>query len=134
MKIRMNNPCGQVGAALLLLVLIAACTAKREEAPAMPPLTSPLTPAQIGFGVINVSFTRINSEPDESSVSPGHLRRGSVVRVIERRHIRNGGRSESWVLVKDAHNEAIQGWLRETLVDVYDNEPQAETASRSMGR
>ena len=95
----------------------------------MPPATSPLSQAYIGYGVTNVSYTRINSMPDDDSVSPGYLRRGSVVRIIERRLLRNGGGSESWVYVEGAFN----GWLRESLVDIYDNEPQAETASRAMG-
>ena len=96
----------------------------------MPPPTSPLSQAYIGYGVINVSYTRINSAPDEDSTSPGYLRRGSVVRITERRLSRNDGRAESWVFVEGA----FSGWLRESLVDIYDNEPQAETASRLMGR
>ena len=95
----------------------------------MPPITSPLTQAQIGYGVVNVSYTRINADPQENSVSPGYLRQGSVVRIIERRLIHHDEKSESWVLAEGAYT----GWLRESQVDIYDNEPQAETASKSMG-
>ena len=129
MKIRIKYPPGQVSLTVFIILILAACSGRREETPAMPPLTSPLTQAQIGYGVINVSYTRVSSEPDETSASPGHLRRGSVVRVIERRWIRDNGNAESWVLIE----EAFIGWLKETLVDVYDNEPQARTASEVMG-
>jgi len=96
----------------------------------MPPATSPLSQAYIGYGVINVSYTRINSAPEDESLSPGYLRRGSIVRVVERRTLKNGDRSESWVNVEGA----FSGWLRESLVDIYDNEPQAETASNAINK
>ena len=95
----------------------------------MPPTTSPLTPVNIGYGVVNVSYTRLSSEPDENSASPGHLRRGAVVKIVERRLVRISGRTESWVLT----NGDNQGWIRESLVDVYDNDLQARTASNAMG-
>ena len=129
MKIRIIGHRGQVCIVVLLVVLFfGACSGRREETPISPPLTSPLTQAQIGFGVVNTTYTRINSEPDENSVSSGYFRRGSVVRIIERRHIRNGGSNESWVLVEGT----FTGWLREALVDIYDNESQARTAVESM--
>jgi len=94
----------------------------------MPPPTSPLSQAYIGYGVINVSYTRVNSTPDDEGDSPGYLRRGSVVRIVERRLLRSEAAGESWVNVEGAFN----GWLRESLVDIYDNEPQAQTASNAI--
>ena len=129
MKIRTKQHCGQVYHAVFMIFLLAACNGRREEAPAMPPPTLPLTQAQIGFGVVNVSYTRVNSEPDENSALSGHLRRGSVVRIIERRLIQTSGRPESWVQIE----ANFQGWLRETLVDIYNNEHQARTAAATMG-
>ena len=127
MKIRIKHPYRQVCLFLLLGLILAACRG-RELAPVIPPPTSPLVQAQIGFGVINVSFTRIHSEPDENSVSLGYLRQGTVVKIIERRLIQNRGRIESWLLVE----EVFTGWLREPLIDVYDNERQARTAANAM--
>ena len=128
MKIRLKYPYGQVSLAIIIVLLLCGCNRRREEIPVIPPATSPLTQAQIGFGVVNVSYTRVNSEPDETSASPGHLRRGSVVRIIERRIIIVSARTDSWVLVE----ESFQGWLRESLVDIYDNESQARTAAEAM--
>ena len=96
----------------------------------IPPPTSPLSQAHIGYGVVNVSYTRVSLMPDEDSVSPGYLRRGSVIRITERRMQKNEEKSESWVFVEGS----FSGWLRESLVDIYENEAQAQTASRSMGR
>ncbi|MCL2762253.1 MAG: hypothetical protein FWD36_03470 [Treponema sp.] len=134
MKIRIKCPKGQVHWALLILLVIAACSGKKEDTPVIPPLSSPLSQPYIGFGVVNVSYTRVNVLPKEDhaeeGVSPGYLRRGAIVSIHERRLIRDKGRSESWVLVEGNS----KGWLRESLVDVYDTELQARTASESMGR
>ena len=126
MKIRIIRPCGQLYMAGLLLIVLSACTGRKDDIPVMPPPTLPLTQGQIGFGVVNVSYTRVNSQPNENSALSGHLRRGSVVRIMERRLIQSGRIPESWVLVE----ANFQGWLRETLVDIYHNEQQAKTASR----
>jgi hypothetical protein len=121
-------------AAVFVLIFCAAfassCGGKKEEAPVIPPVTSPLSRSVIGFGVINASYTHVTAEPVDGGISPGYLRRGSLVRVLERRTVKNGASSESWVLVDGTY----RGWLRETLVDIYDNEGRALTAAEAMSR
>jgi hypothetical protein len=117
-------------------------------------LTSPLSQSFVGYGVINVSYTRVAAAPEEDSLegavpegaafaasaSGSYLRQGSVVRVLQRRQVKNQDRLESWVQVDepDAGGAGAGGtglgWLRESLVDIYDSEGQARTASESMGR
>ena len=128
---------GQVGFFLLLLsagtfvnVFLLSCNAKNEETPVIPPVTSPLSQAHIGFGVINVSYINVNTNPAEAGNSLGYLRRGAVVLVHERRQINTGGKTELWLLVEGAY----KGWLKETLIDVYENEEKAQTASNSMNK
>jgi hypothetical protein len=107
----------------------AACDAKKEGLP-VPPPTFPLSQEYIGYGVINVSYTRVTDEPEINSPSPGYLRQGAVVRIYERKQITSEGKSESWLLVE----KDCKGWLKEIFVDVYDNESQAQTASEAKGR
>jgi hypothetical protein len=123
----------------VFLVLVSACDRRKEETPVIPPLTSPLSQTFIGFGVVNVSYTRVAAQPEEDnaagnfaedSASPGYLRRGSVICILQRRLVKNQGKPESWVLV----DGSCTGWLKESLVDIYDTESQARTASESMGR
>jgi hypothetical protein len=123
---------GQAGLAgiIFILLLCASCFVKKEEAPVLPPLTFPLSQPHIGFGVVNVSYTGVSSDPGEGGTSLGYLRRGTVVRIIERRQVKTGGNTESWLLVE----ETYKGWLKETLVEVYGNESKAQTASEAMGR
>jgi hypothetical protein len=134
MKIKVKCPRSQVCWLICLLFLAVSCNGKKEEAPVIPPLTSPLSQSYIGFGVVNVSYTRITARPEEDSpegnASGGYLRRGSVVSILQRRLVKNKDKLESWVLVQGSD----KGWLRESLVDIYDSELQARTASEAMGR
>ncbi|MDR3192603.1 MAG: hypothetical protein LBT87_06015 [Treponema sp.] len=90
-----------------------------------PPLTPPLSRPVIGYGVINKSYTHLTETPDRAGAARGYLRRGSVIRVIERRSVIAADRAESWVLVEGDS----RGWLPEDEVDIYDNEGQARTAA-----
>jgi len=113
---------------LLLLAALCACNSKKEETPVIPPLTSPLSRDYIGFGVITASFTHITSDPSEDSSYIGYLRRGSLVRIVRRQIVKTSDGYVNWVLTGgDQH-----GWLKEDVMDIYENESQARTASESM--
>jgi hypothetical protein len=127
MRITVNHIFGQ----LLLLFCIAslyACSAKKDDVPVIPPLTSPLSGEYIGYGVITDSFTHITAVPSEDSPSLGYLRRGSLVRIIKRQTVRTGGVFVSWVQMESDQN----GWLKEEVMDIYNSESQAKTASESV--
>ena len=133
MRINVLRLGGQAVFACVLLpaaLCLLSCNEKKRETPVSPPITSPLSQQQIGFGVINVSYTNVISNPGEGGYSLGHLRRGSVVLVHERRQINTAERTEAWLLVEGIN----KGWLKETLVDVYENKLQAQTAAQSMNR
>jgi len=115
---------------LLLLTVLCTCTAKKEEASVIPPVTSPFSKDYIGFGVITESFTHILSDPREDSSSAGYLRRGSLVRILRRQTIKNSDVFTSWVLIEGNQH----GWLKEEVMDIYESENQAKTASESMSR
>ena len=119
---------------VLFISLFSACSRSSEELPVRPPVTHPLTREFIGFGVITASFAHLLNEPDPAGVSLGHLRRGTVVRIVERRPFVNRGIIESWVLVEGNYDgdNVSRGWLQEISLDIYDNESQARTASRSI--
>ena len=111
----------------LILLLFASCRAKNADM-IIPPATSPLSRQVIAYGVINVSYTQLMEEPSGGSASRSYLRRGDVVSILERRINNTGTTAEKWVLAEGN----TQGWLREELMDMYDNELQARTASESM--
>ena len=116
---------------LIPLVLLPGCRRSDEEIPVVPPATHPLTRRYIGYAVVNVSFTHLLNEP--GGVSESYLRRGTVVRILERR--KGGDAAESWVLVEGNYQgsgDISRGWLPETALDVFNNESQAITASRNI--
>ena len=112
------------------ILALCACGAKKEEIPVIPPVTSPLSRDYIGFGVITDSFTHITAEPSQDSRDLGYLRRGSLVKIIRRRIIRTEGGFTPWVFMEGSQ----QGWLREDVMDIYESEDQARTASESMSK
>ena len=127
MNVIVKMCCRQVPVFVLLLIT-ASCGIRKTDTPVLPPVTSPLSRSVIGYGVINVSYTQLKVEPSADGASHGYVRRGAVVRVLERRLVHAGNAIEGWVLTEGDY----QGWLREDAIDIYDNELQAQTAAESM--
>jgi hypothetical protein len=118
---------------LSVCLSLDSCRGKTGEIPVFPPVTPPLSRPVIGYGVVNVSYTYMVEAPGEGELSLGYLRRGSLISILERRALPAGEAAETWVLVEEAAPQGRQrGWLRESVVDIYDNEFQANTAARSM--
>ena len=129
MRITFKRIFSQLLAAFAIMAF-CACSANKEEIPVIPPVTSPLSRDYIGFGVVTSSFTHITAEPSQDSRDIGYLRRGSLVKIIKRQTIRTEGGFTSWVFT-DGNQ---QGWLREDVMEIYESEDQAKTASESMSK
>ena len=118
----------------------------------MPPATHPLSRDYIGFGVVNVSFTHLFIEPGAGGVSRGYLRRGTVVRIIERKQVVNtaasgadssaADNSKFWILAEGNYQSTnteprgagavSRGWIPESALDIFDSESRALTASKAI--
>ena len=122
--------------ALIIALLFVSCDRSSDEAPVIPPPTNPMIREFIGYGVVNASFIHVANEPLNEVNSLGYLRKRSLVKLIERRSLSNRGNVEIWVKIDAEYSGApegrIQGWLRESNLDVYENEAQAVTASYVM--
>ena len=121
---------------ILFAFIFQGCRRSLQNLPVTPPATHPLTRQYIGYGVVNVSFAHLLSEPALGAASEGHLRRGTVLRIIERRQLTGQGNSQSWVFAEENYQPGIspsRGWLLEATVDIFDRESRAITASRAMG-
>jgi hypothetical protein len=141
MIIDFHYSCGQwknlAGICLFVLFLFFSCD-KNEEINLTPPVTPPLSRGEIGYGVVNVSYTHVVDQPDSKGLSLGYLRRGSVVRVLERRspgtQINENAAAprNPWVLVEGRGEGDSPGWLPEAVIDIYSSEAQALTAAESL--
>ncbi|MDR2259068.1 MAG: hypothetical protein LBE14_07980 [Treponema sp.] len=132
MRVGLSCRCRQAYVLFVFLAL-GACGKKTGEIPVVPPPTPPLSRPVIGYGVVNVSYTLVVERPGEGELSLGYLRRGSLVKVIERRVVKKQKATERWVLAEGIGSpEQYRGWLKESVVDIYGNEFQAKTAAESM--
>jgi hypothetical protein len=115
---------------LLALACAFSCRGRNERFIVEPPATHPLLQPIVGYGVVNASYAQALEKPERGGTSLGYLRRGAVVRIIERRVVKGRDASQSWVLVEGSG----RGWLAEDAVDIYDTEQKAATASQAMNR
>jgi hypothetical protein len=98
------------------------------------------------------------NEPGREGLSLGYLRKGSLVKIIERRSVNSRGNIEVWVFIDGTGQDSSEpgqsgrlpsgrlpsgwlpsgwlpsGWLNESAVDIYDNQAKALTASDVMIR
>jgi len=136
----MRITCSRINSQLVVFFALAAaftfsCNRSSEEQPVLPPATHPLARECIGYGVVNVSFANLLSENGPKAVSQGYIRRGTILRIIERARTNNSGKIESWVLGESnyqASGAVSRGWLQEASLLIFDNESQAITASKTM--
>ncbi|MDR2542165.1 MAG: hypothetical protein LBC80_01770 [Treponema sp.] len=138
-RITVKHTFGQLSCLVLSLLtvfcfLLSGCNGRNGENKVVPPLTSPLSRDYIGFGVITASFTHLNSEPEDNSQSLGVLRRGSLVRIIRRQTIRTQDDFVTWVMADGTVQGTISGWLKEEVMEIFNNESQARTASDNLLR
>ena len=137
-RITVKHNLGQLTIILCALIIVFCflylidCNGKKVDEPVVPPVTSPLSREYIGFGVITASFTHLTADPADSA-SIGYLRRGSLVRILKRQTIKTGNDFVSWVLTDGTADDTnTGGWLKEDVMDIYDNESQARTASETV--
>ena len=122
-------------ALFVFIPLVAGCRRDADEQPVLPHATHPLAGDYIGFGVVTASFIHLMSEPGPAGISQGYLRRGTVVRILERRPVIREGGQESWVLAEGNYlgpGSIARGWLEEASLEVYSSESRANTASKAM--
>jgi hypothetical protein len=130
MRLNVIVPTGQAVVTAVLLLCSSCFLSRAGETAVTLPETPPLSRRIIGYGVISVSYTHVTAEPSQAGLSLGYFRRGSLVEVTERRSVSHGEFAESWVFVEGAY----RGWLRENVVEIYDNEAKAKTAAERLIR
>ncbi|MCL1994446.1 MAG: hypothetical protein FWG66_16000 [Spirochaetes bacterium] len=108
------------------VLILASCGRRQDERSIMPPASFPLSRDYVGYGVVSASFIHIMEEPVGSSESLGILRRGTSVRIVERRIIGQ----QAWLKIEAEQN----GWVTEEVMEIFYSEGRARTAAQIMNR
>ena len=113
---------------LLIAVLSLSC---REEEP-VPEISMPATPIMSGtisWGVVNVSYLKINRDPDDDQHIVTTLRQGDLVRIDSIRFIKQKHGISVWYQIEKNN---FRGWVEDSFLDGYPTREKAETASRFL--
>ncbi len=105
-----------------------ACVPERPPADIEPPPTPVLT-SKVIWGVVNKPYVKILDEQDSYADVRGILRRGDVVTILSKAGKTDG--SGYWLEIR-LTTSLLTGWVMDLDVNVYDTEPQARTASKSI--
>jgi hypothetical protein len=116
---------------ITLLLTLTSCTPKNNEIVLLPPATFPLSRPTIAYGVVNTNYTHLLESSDVLSGSSGFLRRGDIVRILERKLVRKGEGGDYWDLCENL-NDGRMGWMRQDALQIYERLEMAETAGREL--
>jgi hypothetical protein len=97
---------------------------------------NPILSGGLGWAVVKDAYVRLKESPADSTRDMDHLRRGSVyrldARVIGSRTLGFGDSAakaddrEIWYGIE---SESAKGWVRESELDIYGSQAQAERAA-----
>jgi len=110
---------------MFVLGLLVSCT--REQT--VPEIEMPSTPIMTGttsWGVVNVSYLKINKEPDNDQHIVTTLRKGDLVMIEAVHSIIKGNTSTLWFSIT---KDKLKGWVQDSYIDSYPTREQALTAS-----
>lgn len=113
---------------LTVLLLFTSCSPREE----VPEISMPATPIMTGttsWGVVNVSYLKINKEPDNDQHIVTTLRKGDLVRIESIHHISEGQDSTIWYNIK---KENLRGWVKDGSLDSYSTREKARTAAKRL--
>jgi hypothetical protein len=141
---------------LLLIVVLASCKKPEEDLTIIVGATPILSKTSIAYGLVENSFAHILDEPSPQGASRALLRKGDIVRVVERRLVSTtqpvqsgGGSSGSAASARGAQSTAgtpvgkiwmrietlsppVSGWLADDALLLYPSLLKAENARTSI--
>jgi hypothetical protein len=134
MKIRNVPTYGLSFLAFALMALaFASCTRFGESSIKLP--TNPILSGGLGWAVVKDAYVRLKESPSDSSKDLDHLRRGGVF-VLDARKLGGDSADSSgkdslakptvWYGIS---SEGSKGWVRESELDIYASQAQAEKAA-----
>jgi hypothetical protein len=122
--------------AALALTVIGFASCSRFSEGSLKLQANPILSGGLGWAVVKDAYVRLKEGPSDSTRDLDHLRRGSVYRLDAREIglIASGSRDavmkaderEIWYGIQ---SESAKGWVRESELDIYGSQAQAERAA-----
>jgi hypothetical protein len=127
--------------ALLLAMTLSSCSRFGDRSLKLPP--NPILSGGLGWAVVKDAYVRLKESPSDRSRDLDHLRRGGVFHLEERElgDVETDSRNQSsrpgvqgaderpiWYGIA---SEGTKGWVKESELDIYSSEAQAEKAAES---
>lgn len=111
-----------------LLLFLGSCTPGNSGNLVTPPPTPPLSRNAVAYALVQTAYVNVLDTPETTGVSVAYFRQGTILKVLERRMVKNNDTPVSWVLVQEGNSK--KGWVLESALRVYDTEEQAKTAAQ----
>jgi hypothetical protein len=118
-------------AALCILLAFSALACLRSAESSLRPPETPILTGGLGWALVKESYVRLKEMPTASASDLDHLRRGSVLEV-ESRAIGDAARPEDQGLWYRLKADGASGWVRETELELFRTEEQAERAGAAI--
>jgi len=97
--------------------------------------TNPILTGGLGWAVVKDAYVRLKESPSDSARDIDHLRRGGVfaldARVLSPESGADRGSAGSPTVWYGLSSEGAKGWVRESKLDTYSSQAQAERAAAS---
>jgi hypothetical protein len=87
---------------------------------------TPIMSGTVSWGVVNISYLKINRDPDDDQHIVTTLRQGDLVRIDSIRFIKETRGISVWYQIEKDH---FRGWVEDRFLDGYPTREKAETAS-----
>jgi hypothetical protein len=122
--------------AALALTVIGFASCSRFSVGSLKLQANPILSGGLGWAVVKDAYVRLKEGPSDSARDLDHLRRGSVYRLDAREigSIASGSRdavmkADERVIWYGIQSESAKGWVRESELDIYGSQAQAERAA-----
>jgi cytochrome b len=121
---------------VLLSTLVAAqlliplgCGRRAQSATEIELPETPIVSIRDRWGVVTGSYVRVREEPNEGAAISDYVRRGVVVEVREVIEDARNDAGASWLKIR---GEAVDGWVVESGVSLYESRARADNAARQI--
>ena len=113
---------------LVFFSLLLSCS-REQEMPEIVLEPTPIMTRTISWGVVNVSYLKINKETDNDQHIVTTLRKEEVVRIENVHYINKNNTSALWYYIS---KDKLKGWVQDSSLDSYPTKEQALTASAGL--